>query len=76
MLRPDQAMLSALRMKNSIEFAESVRRNKRFRPMRLNAFDYVKSGTTTIEELLRISSQQVEDEDNLPELSQVGREPV
>lgn len=76
LLRPDQAMLSALRMKNSIEFAESVRRNKRFRPMRLNAFDYVKSGTTTIEELLRISSQQVEDEDNLPELSQVGREPV
>jgi MSHA biogenesis protein MshE len=61
LLEPETAMLDALRANDSIRFAEAVRNNTRFRPMRLNALDYARSGITTIEEVMRITSERIED---------------
>ncbi len=55
-------MLSALRSGDSVAFTEAVNSNKQFRPMRFNALDYVRAGITSIEELMRISSERVEDD--------------
>lgn len=67
LLEPDRAMLGALRTGDSVGFAEAVYQNKQFRPMRFNALDYVREGITSIEELMRISSERVEDEAALRE---------
>ena len=69
LLEPDHAMLSALRSGDSVAFTEAVHANRQFRPMRFNALDYVRAGVTSIEELMRISSERVEDD-------AAAREPV
>jgi MSHA biogenesis protein MshE len=61
LLEPEKPMLDALRANDSVRFAEAVRANKQFRPMRLNAFDYAKTGVTTVEEVMRITSERIED---------------
>jgi MSHA biogenesis protein MshE len=66
LLEPDSAMLDALRANDSVAFSGAVRQNKRFRPMRLSALDYVKQGVTTIGELMRIVSERAEDETQPP----------
>jgi MSHA biogenesis protein MshE len=67
LLEPDYAMLSALRAGDSVAFTEAVHNNKQFRPMRFNALDYVRAGITSIEEMMRISSERVEDDAALRE---------
>jgi MSHA biogenesis protein MshE len=64
LLEPETAMLDALRANDSVRFADAVRNNKKFRPMRLNAMDYAKAGITTVEEVMRITSERVEDIEN------------
>jgi MSHA biogenesis protein MshE len=64
LLEPETAMLDALRANDSVRFAEAVRNNKKFRPMRLNAMDYAKAGVTTVEEVMRITSERIEDIEN------------
>jgi MSHA biogenesis protein MshE len=64
LLEPETAMLDALRANDSVRFAEAVRNNKKFRPMRLNAMDYAKAGITTVEEVMRITSERIEDIEN------------
>ncbi|HEX5054892.1 MAG TPA: ATPase, T2SS/T4P/T4SS family [Gammaproteobacteria bacterium] len=61
LLEPDPGMLDALRSNDSVRFAEAVRNNKKFRPMRMNALDYAKAGITTVEEVMRITSERIED---------------
>jgi MSHA biogenesis protein MshE len=61
LLEPETAMLDALRANDSVGFAAAVRNNKKFRPMRLNAMDYAKAGITTVEEVMRITSERIED---------------
>jgi MSHA biogenesis protein MshE len=68
LLEPDAAMLTALRADDSVAFADAVRNNKTFRPMRFGALDYIKQSITTIEELMRITSERAEDEQHLPKL--------
>ena len=67
LLEPDRAMLTALRANDSVAFSEAVQNNKRFRPMRYHALDYVKSGITTISELMRITTERAEDAPQLVE---------
>ncbi|HEY3487904.1 MAG TPA: ATPase, T2SS/T4P/T4SS family [Gammaproteobacteria bacterium] len=61
LLEPEAAMLDALRANDSVRFADAVRNNKKFRPMRLHAMDYVKAGLSTVEEVMRITSERIED---------------
>ncbi len=61
LLEPDSEMLAALRTGDLVGFSESVERNKSFEPMRMSALRYVKEGVTTIEEVMRITSERVED---------------
>lgn len=61
LLEPEAAMLDALRANDSVRFAEAVRNNKSFRPMRMNAMDYAQAGITTVEEVMRITSERIED---------------
>jgi MSHA biogenesis protein MshE len=61
LLEPEPVMLDALRANDSVRFAEAVRNNKKFRPMRMNALDYAKAGVTTVEEVMRITSERIED---------------
>lgn len=68
LLEPDQAMLTALRANDSVAFADAVRNNKAFKPMRYSALDYIRQGITTVEELMRITSERSEDSLSLPEL--------
>jgi MSHA biogenesis protein MshE len=76
LLEPDPAMLTALRSNDSVAFTEAVRNNKSFKPMRYSALEYIRQGITTVEELMRITSERSEDELNLPELlEQSGVEP-
>ncbi|MBN1378530.1 MAG: Flp pilus assembly complex ATPase component TadA [Gammaproteobacteria bacterium] len=67
LLEPNHDMLSALRSGDSVAFAEAVHSNQNFRPMRFNALDYVRAGITSVEELMRISSERVEDDAALRE---------
>jgi MSHA biogenesis protein MshE len=71
LLEPEKTMLDALRSNDSVRFSEAVRNNKQFRPMRLNAFDYAKAGVTTVEEVMRITSERIEDSE-LPILAGVA----
>jgi MSHA biogenesis protein MshE len=61
LLEPEPAMLDALRANDSVRFAEAVRNNRNFRPMRLNALAYAQAGITTVEEVMRITSERIED---------------
>ncbi len=62
LLEPDRAMLSALRANDSVAFTDAVHGNRRFKPMRMNALAYVNQGITSVAELMRISSERIEDD--------------
>ena len=76
LLEPDMTMLNALRANDSVAFARAVDGNKNFRSMRDATLDYVKQGITTIEELMRITSERMEDHYDLSEVNAVGEEPA
>lgn len=69
LLQPDYSMLMALRSNDSVAFEEAVKANKTFRPMRFHALDFVKSGVTTVAELMRITTERAEDLDEMAALS-------
>ena len=75
LLEPDKTLIDALRASDSVAFAEAVNTNKNFRLMKFNALDYVRSKVTTIEEVMRITSERVdgdyeESANHFPELSE------
>ncbi len=63
-LEPDAAIISALKSNDISAFAEAVDNNKRFKPMLYAAVEYLLAGVTTIEELMRITSERISDQDN------------
>ncbi|GIX22273.1 MAG: MSHA biogenesis protein MshE [Gammaproteobacteria bacterium] len=62
LLEPDEAMIDALRAGDALAFAAAARANTRFKPMHHQGLGWVRAGITTIEEIMRISAQRVEDE--------------
>ncbi|MBA3581096.1 MAG: Flp pilus assembly complex ATPase component TadA [Gammaproteobacteria bacterium] len=61
-LEPDTAMLNALRADDSVAFSQAAKHHKTFVPMHQRALKLIESGLTTVEELMRISVERIEDE--------------
>jgi len=54
-------MADALRLNDSMKFSQLARENKFFRPLIKSGFDLVKSGVTTLSEVIRIIGANLED---------------
>jgi len=56
LLELDEPMADALRNNDTSAFAHAARQNPHFRNLTLNALDYALQGLTTLEEVMRVSS--------------------
>jgi MSHA biogenesis protein MshE len=56
-LELDEACLSALRRADPDDFAKAARNNKMYRPIERCALDYALKGTTSVDEVLRVSTK-------------------
>lgn len=61
-LEPNHAMLDALKSNDLIAFEQAAKKNKSYKPMIISAMSLVKSGITTVEEVMRISAQRADDD--------------
>ena len=65
-IEPDRDMLTALRKDDPEAFVVAARRSRHYRPLVRSALDYMRSGTTTLEEVLRIAGELEETEHEPP----------
>lgn len=61
LLEINQEMADALRVSDTMAFSHLARENTFFRPLIKNGFDLVRSGVTTLSELIRIIGENLED---------------
>ena len=65
-IEPDRAMLTALRKDDPEAFVVAARQSRHYRPLVRSALDYMCSGVTTLEEVLRIAGELEETEHETP----------
>jgi MSHA biogenesis protein MshE len=56
LLEMDEAMISGMRRNSAEEFTKAAMAHEKFRPLALCALDYAKQGTTSLDEVFRISA--------------------
>ena len=56
LLEMNEALLEALRLNKQSEFVQAAKRSKYYRPLALGALDYAIEGTTSLDEVFRISA--------------------
>ncbi|MCJ8319934.1 MAG: Flp pilus assembly complex ATPase component TadA [Colwellia sp.] len=54
LLEMNEPMMAALKRDDTEAFSEHAKKHPTFKPLALSAFDYAKSGITTVEEVLRL----------------------